>query len=285
MKGYTDLDTHTATAVLTALRLAREHGSALAALAALGIELPSGEQFGDVGPRLRRVSDIGTERAGAPGGGVEHVAETLALGFLAGRIATSKRARRTRNLRDPTSFLMDRHLVVQAAEGESILRLPWFDDGLFVGRQLPDILEIPSRIRSLAVESYLTALGGEQCQYSFSSYGHAYSVDAIPVRNSENRIDAVLAIALPSATRDDARRAGGAAHMTGMNGDSFPSLTPRELEVLELLSHGLSYADVAAQLVVSVATVKSHLANAYDKLNVRDKAGAVAAAMRLGLFE
>jgi hypothetical protein len=39
--------------------------------------------------------------------------------------------------------MMDRDLVVVDANGTSILRLPWFDRELFVGRQLPDITEIP----------------------------------------------------------------------------------------------------------------------------------------------
>ncbi|MGZ6564727.1 MAG: hypothetical protein ACXVH1_35200 [Solirubrobacteraceae bacterium] len=44
--------------------------------------------------------------------------------------------------RGATFFLMYEELVVQTAAGESILRLPRFEEGLFVGRQLPDISEI-----------------------------------------------------------------------------------------------------------------------------------------------
>ena len=72
-------------------------------------------------------------------------------------------------------------LVVQAAAGESILRLPWFDDGLFVGRQLPDISEMPTTVRSPAVAHYRAALAGERGRFTFVSYGHAYFVDAVPV--------------------------------------------------------------------------------------------------------
>ncbi|MEA2144690.1 MAG: hypothetical protein QOG59_277, partial [Solirubrobacteraceae bacterium] len=52
------------------------------------------------------------------------------------------RCRGRRSGAESTMFLMDEDLVVRGAGGESILRLPWFDDGLFVGRQLPDIVEM-----------------------------------------------------------------------------------------------------------------------------------------------
>jgi ATP/maltotriose-dependent transcriptional regulator MalT len=62
-------------------------------------------------------------------------------------------------------------------------------------------------------------------------------------------------------------------------------LTPRELEVLALAAYGLSGRELADELVVSPATIKTHLDNVYAKLGVRNRAGAVAKAMRLGLIE
>lgn len=99
---------------------------------------------------------------------------------------------------EPTLFLMDSDLVVQDAAGESILRLPWFDDELFVGRQLPDISEMPKNVRSPAVSHYRAALAGEAGQFTFVSYGHAYSVDAIPVHGDDGRFTSVLGIAAPA---------------------------------------------------------------------------------------
>jgi DNA-binding NarL/FixJ family response regulator len=61
-------------------------------------------------------------------------------------------------------------------------------------------------------------------------------------------------------------------------------LTPREQEVLELASHGLSYAEIAEELVLTAATVKTHFAHIYCKLQVPDKAAAVAWALRHGLI-
>jgi DNA-binding NarL/FixJ family response regulator len=61
-------------------------------------------------------------------------------------------------------------------------------------------------------------------------------------------------------------------------------LTQRESEVLALLVGGLSNRAIAARLVVSDDTVKTHLRGVYRKLDVRDRSGAVATALREGLF-
>jgi two-component system nitrate/nitrite response regulator NarL len=63
-----------------------------------------------------------------------------------------------------------------------------------------------------------------------------------------------------------------------------PALTARELEILHLLAAGLSAPRIADELVIGTTTVKTHLANAYDKLGVTDRAAAVAEAMRRGLI-
>ncbi len=56
-------------------------------------------------------------------------------------------------------------------------------------------------------------------------------------------------------------------------------ITEREVEVLELLSRGLGNKEMARELLVSEATVKSHLSHVYTKLGVETRAGAVAAAI------
>jgi DNA-binding CsgD family transcriptional regulator len=61
-------------------------------------------------------------------------------------------------------------------------------------------------------------------------------------------------------------------------------LTQRELELLQLAADGLGGPMIAEKLVLSRATVRTHFENIYGKLDVRDRAGAVGKAMRLGLI-
>jgi DNA-binding NarL/FixJ family response regulator len=62
-------------------------------------------------------------------------------------------------------------------------------------------------------------------------------------------------------------------------------LTPREVEVLALIAQGLSNGEIATQLFVSEATVKSHINHIFTKTGVRDRAQAVTYAYKQGLAE
>ncbi len=63
----------------------------------------------------------------------------------------------------------------------------------------------------------------------------------------------------------------------------YEPLTGREIEILQLLCHGLSNQEIARQLVLSVGTVKFHVHNIFGKLDVRDRPQAIAKAGLLGL--
>jgi DNA-binding NarL/FixJ family response regulator len=69
------------------------------------------------------------------------------------------------------------------------------------------------------------------------------------------------------------------------DGPGLEELTPRELEVLELIARGHSNAEIATQLVISDATVKTHVAHVFSKLDLRDRAQAVVYAYESGLVE
>ena len=60
-------------------------------------------------------------------------------------------------------------------------------------------------------------------------------------------------------------------------------LTPREVEVLTLIAEGLTNTEIAERLVVSAATVKSHVNHIFSKIGARDRAQAVVYAYANGL--
>jgi DNA-binding NarL/FixJ family response regulator len=96
-------------------------------------------------------------------------------------------------------------------------------------------------------------------------------------------IHAGEALLSPSITRrliaDYARRPPASEQPAAL-----AELTPRELEVLRLLARGLSNAEIARELVLGDATVKTHVARIFSKLDLHDRAQAVVLAYETGLI-
>lgn len=70
---------------------------------------------------------------------------------------------------------------------------------------------------------------------------------------------------------------------SGHKEEALHALTPREREVFELASRGLKNAEIAAELYLSEKTIKTHLRNIYNKLNLASKAELRLFAVKMGL--
>jgi len=92
--------------------------------------------------------------------------------------------------------------------------------------------------------------------------------------------DALLA---PSVTRRVIEEFLRTPRETPRADPKLEELTARELEVLKLIAKGLSNSEIAEELVLSLATVKTHVARVLTKLGLRDRVQAVVLAYETGL--
>jgi two-component system, NarL family, nitrate/nitrite response regulator NarL len=96
--------------------------------------------------------------------------------------------------------------------------------------------------------------------------------------------EAIRHVARGRAALSTAVQTNVAAELRARRDDAPALLSPREHEVLELLATGASTPVIAEQLFLSPATVKTHLHHLYEKLEVSDRAAAVAEGLRRGLI-
>lgn len=194
----------------------------------------------------------------------------------------------------------DIEVVAEAADGQEALeqvrihrpdvvlmdvRMPG-TDGVAATRTLMDE-DLPSHTGKRIEVIVLTTYHIDAAVYAALRAGAAGFLlkDAAP----REIVSAVRAVAAGEAWLDPAvaRRLidefAARPEVSERTSEDIALLTPREREVLTLLARGLTNSEVALRLVISEATVKTHLAHLMAKLGVREKAQAVAAAYQSGL--
>ncbi len=185
----------------------------------------------------------------------------------------------------------DLEVVGQAGDGSEVLDL--------VGRTAPDVVLMDVRMPRVDGIEATRALvrAGSSARVlvltTFANDDHVFDAlaagaDGFLLKRStpEEVLHGIRTVArgesllFPDAVRELARR-----HVRGAGAAAMPELarlTAREGEVLRLMAGGRSNAEIAAELVVGVETVRSHVAAVLAKTGARDRTQAVVLAYRSG---
>ena len=166
-------------------------------------------------------------------------------------------------------------------------------DVVLMDIQMPDVngIEATQRIKQVAPDTAVLALTMHEDDQYFFEMLHAGAAGYVPKRAAPDElVTAIRTVArgeiflYPSlATRlvqDYLKRAD-----SGEQPLVYDDLTTREREVLVLIAEGLTNAEIADRLVISVKTVDRHRENIMRKLNMHNRIDLVKYAIRMGLID
>ncbi|HET9847726.1 MAG TPA: response regulator transcription factor [Candidatus Dormibacteraeota bacterium] len=190
----------------------------------------------------------------------------------------------------------DIHVVGEAGDGEQAVALvrSLQPDVVLMDVRMPglDGIEATRRIKAEGLPSKVVILTTYDLdEYVFDALtagATGFLLKHVPPEDLVHGVrlaaegDALLA---PSVTRrliEEFTRGRAAVQPSS---DEFHTLTERERDVLRLLARGLSNAEIAGELHVGEATIKTHVAHLLDKLDLRDRVQAVIYAYEVGLVK
>jgi DNA-binding NarL/FixJ family response regulator len=152
-------------------------------------------------------------------------------------------------------------------------------DGIEATRRLLANVDVPPRV--LVLTTF------ENDDYVFDALRAGASGFLLKRARPDDVVRAIRLLAagdsllFPAAIRELAARHAPAQAPAGLDS---AGLTDREAEILRLIAQGLSNAEIAAQLIVSHETVKTHVAHVLTKLDARDRTQAVIRAYHTGFI-
>lgn len=156
-------------------------------------------------------------------------------------------------------------------------------DGLEATRRIAS-LDLPKPVHVLILTTF------ERDEYIFEALRSGASGFLLKNASPEDLIDAVRTVAegnallAPSVTRRVIEEFTKSPPSTAPDTTRLGMLTEREAEVLRLLARGKSNAEIANELFVGEATVKTHISNILTKFDLRDRVQAVVFAYESGLI-
>ncbi|GAB3079334.1 response regulator transcription factor [Intrasporangium mesophilum] len=193
----------------------------------------------------------------------------------------------------------DLEVVGEASDGAEAVRLTreLCPDVVLMDVQMPvmDGIDATRAIVAEDLSKVLILTTFDRDDYVFSGLAAGASGFLLKNSDAEHLIEAVRTVAdghallAPEVTRRVIEqmthgRVGTVPQPSGVLSPRLADLTPRELEVLVLVGRGLSNAEIAIELFVGEATVKTHLSNVFSKLHLRDRVQAVVLAYEAGLI-
>jgi two-component system nitrate/nitrite response regulator NarL len=181
-------------------------------------------------------------------------------------------------------------LVGQAREGREALEA--------IGAEQPDVAVVDQALSGLNAEQVVNAVGRDGLPTrvliiaSEPDPGTVYSAIAkgaagylTKYADAHELCDAIAAVARGRTVLAPELQTGIAGEIRLRAVHDRPFLSERELEILKLVAKGVTAPEIGRLLHLSTATVKTHLQHVYEKLEVCERAAAVAEAMRRGLLE
>jgi DNA-binding NarL/FixJ family response regulator len=186
-------------------------------------------------------------------------------------------------------------VVGEAADGREAVRLAWelHPDVVLMDVRMPELdgIEATQRLQHAGVDARILVLTTfDLDDYVYGALKAGASGFLLKDAPREQLVTAIRTVArgeallAPAVTQRLIERFVTRTP-TADASSALSELSPRELEVLRLMSRGLNNAEIADHLILGQATVKTHVASILRKLAVRDRVQAVVFAYEHGIVE